>query len=76
MLNEIDIPKSENVPKKNRYPRERIKRIKGLARPFFSQFSISLGLGNVKFREEFEYGIYTSIQTIFNASTEAPFFFP
>ena len=46
-----------------------------LARPFLDQFSISLGLRNLKFREEFEYGIYTSIRTIFNSSNE-PYFYP
>ena len=47
-----------------------------LTLPFLDQFSISLGLRNLKFREEFKDGIYASIRTTFNFSTEAPNFYP
>ena len=35
-----------------------------LTSPFLGQFSLSLGLRNLKFREEFKYGIYASIRTL------------
>ena len=48
---------------------------KELARPFLVQFSKSFGLRAIQFREEFEYGIYTSIRTMFHSSNE-PYFYP
>ena len=44
--------------------------------PFLYQFSISLGLRSLKFREEFKYDIYASLQTTFHSSTEVPYFYP
>ena len=49
------------------------RRFKLDERPFLAQFSTSLGLRHLKFREEFEYGLNTLIQTTFLSSNETIF---
>ena len=49
---------------------------KELARPFLARFSKSLGLWNLKWREEFKYDSFASIRATFYLWTEAPSFYP